>query len=97
MTGNPNDGTIAFRNADGRTFTPPGSTVGDPNRVSSESASLGIAATADTITPRGHGERYVHDLTIWITTNDFNPDTAAHYQKPIPAADLFPGYRATGC
>ena len=58
----------------------PRSTVGDANHVRSGNASLGIAATCDTISPRGHGERYDHELTIWITTNAFNPGATIRYR-----------------
>lgn len=90
MTGNPDDGAVSFRNPSGRTFTPPGSAVGDPRHVRSENASLGIVTTADTITPRGHSERYDHELTIWITTNDFNPEATIRYRTQANTANLIP-------
>lgn len=88
ITGNPNrdDGDpsdrsdrsdrstgVVFLNPDGRAAPTPADTPGDPTRITAVNEATGIETKPDTIIPRGRGERYDHELTIWITTNYPNP------------------------
>jgi Domain of unknown function (DUF222) len=71
LIGNPNNGGVEFRAPNGK-HTPDGTdTVGDPAHVVTANEACGVAPGPDTITPQGRGERYDHELTIWITTNFF--------------------------
>ena len=71
ITGNPNEDGVVFHNPDGRAAPASTDTFGDPTHVSAVNGACGIVPGPDTITPRGRGERYDHELTVWITTNFF--------------------------
>ena len=73
ITGNPNNenGGVVFHRLDGRAAPPPADSVGDPTGVAAINEASGIEPKPDTTIPRGRGERYDHEMTIWITTNYF--------------------------
>ena len=74
ITGNPETGTVVFHNPQGRPYDPNPPTSGDLDILRGHNHDNGVKPGPDTIAPRGHGERYNHELTIWIMTN-FNPAT----------------------
>ena len=71
LIGNPNDDGVEFR-APNWKHAPDGTdTVGDPDHIVASNEASGVVPGPDTVTPQGRGERYDHELTVWITTNFF--------------------------
>ena len=76
VTGNPETGTVVFRNPAGRPYVPnPPATTADPDRPAETNRQSGIRPDPDTITPKGYGHPYDHELTIWMLANAARPAT----------------------
>ena len=73
ISGNPNDGSIVFHNAQGLPTPASAGVVGDPEHIIAVNHANDVVPGPDTITPQGRGERYDHELAIWITTNYLTP------------------------
>lgn len=85
VTGSAEDATLVFRRPDGRAFPVAAPVTGDPEQVVAANHANGLRPGPDTPSAASMGERYNHELNVWIYANSIPAMT--YTQPPAHSPD----------